>query len=379
MIEERHDAMEHWGNTPLPHVTERTKDDVKMMDQAELREGRSLDDLMPDLAASTQRLRTAAQKGLEGASAWLDDINQHRWKKLPKDATTTLQRKENLDELKAALAEYRNDKHFTIMERFRSVFDPNTGLVLESEVTRLAGTFRGLFQCFTFTSSLIAFSHELVTYLEFTLLIELDQPKNKFQFPGKFVQQVIENANDSTGGTNNYDIGIQDQLVDDGSEASTHLRDSDDEGESKADRKLRKKKRAERKWRADPDARTPKNGMQRMGRTMAHIWRGLSGPNGLFALRYGIVSIALWIPSVLPSSAKFSYENRALWALIMAQTGMGVFTGEQVLNFVTRMTGTCIGVVLGMVVWYIGAPGKGHGNAYGVAAATVSVCYTDTY
>lgn len=34
--------------------------------------------------------------------------------------------------------------------------------------------------------------------------------------------------------------------------------------------------------------------------------------------------------------------------------------------------GTAIGLVVGMVVWYIGAPGLGDGNPYGIAAATVS-------
>jgi hypothetical protein len=35
--------------------------------------------------------------------------------------------------------------------------------------------------------------------------------------------------------------------------------------------------------------------------------------------------------------------------------------------------GTIIGLVLGMLAWYIGAA-KGPGNPYGVAAATVSDC-----
>lgn len=30
-------------------------------------------------------------------------------------------------------------------------------------------------------------------------------------------------------------------------------------------------------------------------------------------------------------------EKRGLWALIMAQTGMGVFTGEQITSFFVRM------------------------------------------
>ena len=40
-------------------------------------------------------------------------------------------------------------------------------------------------------------------------------------------------------------------------------------------------------------------------------------------------------------------------------------------QFVFRFGGTAIGLVLGMVGWYIGA-GRGNGNAYGLTAISVS-------
>lgn len=67
----------------------------------------------------------------------------------------------------------------------------------------------------------------------------------------------------------------------------------------------------------DPDASDPHNGVQRFGRGLYRLWQGLTGVNGIFALKYGIVSIALWIPQVIESSAYFTYTNRGLWALIM--------------------------------------------------------------
>lgn len=50
---------------------------------------------------------------------------------------------------------------------------------------------------------------------------------------------------------------------------------------------------------------------------------------------------------------------------------MGVYTGEQIGSFILRMGGTILGLIIGMVAWYIGA-GHGPGNPYGVAASTVS-------
>lgn len=54
----------------------------------------------------------------------------------------------------------------------------------------------------------------------------------------------------------------------------------------------------------------------------------------------------------------------------LARTGLGVYTGQQVWEFITRCGGTVLGLVLGMVVWYIGA-GKGNGSPYGIAAASI--------
>lgn len=56
----------------------------------------------------------------------------------------------------------------------------------------------------------------------------------------------------------------------------------------------------------------------------------------------------------------------------MAQTGLGVFAGEQIAGFIARMAGTLIGLVFGMLAWYMGS-GHGTGNPYGVVAATLFV------
>lgn len=38
----------------------------------------------------------------------------------------------------------------------------------------------------------------------------------------------------------------------------------------------------------------------------------------------------LWVPAVCHLTAWFYYENRTLWALIMAQMGLGLYAGDQV-------------------------------------------------
>ena len=55
------------------------------------------------------------------------------------------------------------------------------------------------------------------------------------------------------------------------------------------------------------------------------VFRFLKSPEGIFAFRLGIVSVALWIPAVCHSSAWLYYENRGVWALIMAQVCLSFF------------------------------------------------------
>lgn len=69
----------------------------------------------------------------------------------------------------------------------------------------------------------------------------------------------------------------------------------------------------------NPDAFPPKTGSGKAFLKLAGFFRFFKSANGIYALRMGIVSVALWIPSVCESTAWFYYDNKGLWALIMAQ------------------------------------------------------------
>lgn len=53
----------------------------------------------------------------------------------------------------------------------------------------------------------------------------------------------------------------------------------------------------------------------------------------------------------------------------MAVTGLSIYSGDLVLGFLTRFGGSCAGLVLGMLIWYVGNA-KGS-NPYGTTAAMV--------
>lgn len=102
------------------------------------------------------------------------------------------------------------------------------------------------------------------------------------------------------------------------------------------------------------------------------VYHWFISAEGLFALRMVIVTIALGIPAVIPTSAGFYYREKGIWALIMGQTTMLVYMADFVFSVVCRTFGTVVGGVLGLVAWYIGS-GHGTGNPYGLAAITGAV------
>ncbi|WKT51003.1 Brefeldin A sensitivity protein-related, domain of unknown function DUF2421 [Fusarium oxysporum f. sp. vasinfectum] len=92
-----------------------------------------------------------------------------------------------------------------------------------------------------------------------------------------------------------------------------------------------------------------------------------TGVEGLHALRALVLTIALAVPAVIPSSAGFYYREKGLWALIMAQMALEPYMSDFTSGILIRTLGTVAGGILGLLCWYIGS-GNGPGNPYGLAA-----------
>jgi hypothetical protein len=172
------------------------------------------------MASATAPLRSAAQTSLETAIAWLIELNQTRWRKPKAVSSGTDVRERNLDSLRSAVQEFRQSKHFEILEPFRDAFDGQGNFK-----TELLGAYkysgRDLFRCYVFTTNLVYFSLVLIEFLELLLEIERKTPQSKFQLPTRFAQMLVKSANDSTGGTNPLDMGVKDPGHVDGDEGST--------------------------------------------------------------------------------------------------------------------------------------------------------------
>ncbi|KAL1410381.1 hypothetical protein Q8F55_004389 [Vanrija albida] len=378
VVDDMHKAQTRLRDKPLPHITSVVKENVQNAFNAvhagSSPNGRSLNDLLPQVSEATADLRAASNKGLEDAMFWLNEINHHRFKKHPVDSPVITVRQENLQRLKDALADFLNNKHLALLGPFKPLFDEQTGRLKITDpknVDKVALSLRSLFRCFIFTTTYVSYAKTLVDYLEFLLLIERTSPENKLQFPGpaKFADDLINTATDKD--QNDTDgLNINSPLNDNGRDSTTDptLDDGDDQDDVD-EKRTKKKMRAPRQWAKDPDAGDPKTVFQRIGRYAVAGFNHIFSPSGVFALKYGLVSVVMWIPSVAPGSAKFYYDQRGLWALIMSSTGMGFIAGEQILNFLERGGGSVLGAILGMAAWYAGN-GGGNGFRYGFVIAT---------
>ncbi|KAF4905041.1 hypotheticall protein [Colletotrichum viniferum] len=88
---------------------------------------------------------------------------------------------------------------------------------------------------------------------------------------------------------------------------------------------------------------------------------------GIDALRTLIVTIALALPAVIPSSAGFYYREKGFWAMVMGQLAIEPYMSDLLSGIIIRTLSTIAGGIVGLVCWYIGA-GSGPGNPYGLAA-----------
>lgn len=167
--------------------------------------GTTLEELTPILSSATEDLRVVAVKAFKDASDWLDSVNHSRWRQ-QRDAVPITTRESNIANLRSTLGEFRETKHFDLLEPFREAFD-SAGNVKSEYMPMIQYSARDLFKCHVFTTNLIAFSLSLVDFLSFLLEVERANPKPRIQLPSAFTKKLMESANQQGASTNPLDLG----------------------------------------------------------------------------------------------------------------------------------------------------------------------------
>ncbi|KAI0292715.1 hypothetical protein BC826DRAFT_1092011 [Russula brevipes] len=292
-------------------------------------------DILPLLREATSELRFSTSNALTAVSDTISLVNTTRWS-WHSTADALAEQGQRLDSaaerLRGALAEFKETGRLRLLEPF----EPHLG--------KAAAPLRGLYVCYVFSASMVVVSEAILTVVETVLEITSKRRNNRLWAPkglrqlahAFFVEKAIEGDSRAYGETQ-------------------EIKEVIPEGE-------------EGKFRRDPDSRPPTNVMQKMMNGLHGIYQWTKTPEALFVFRYVFITIALWVPAVIKTTAQFYYVQKGIWALVMAQTTLLIYAGDQLYNYVIRLTGTFIGLIVGLLVWYIGNA-HSRGNAYGSAAS----------
>ncbi|KAI1798167.1 hypothetical protein LXA43DRAFT_979068 [Ganoderma leucocontextum] len=294
-------------------------------------------DVLPNIREATAGVRTAGVDVLDALQKLIVSVNTKRYRRSHADQDALLLELDKaLTALRDALEDFKNDRRFVLLQPFRALLDRANA----EEMKNIP--LRSLHISFVFTSNLVSTCSSIISLAECVSSTAAKRPKARLWIPtGLRTIGKMLGSRSGPGDVAGEDTAPEEEI----------------------------EKHNSHRYKLDPDSRPPENGMQRVANIVHKLYLWTKTPEALFTLRYVVVTIALWIPQVLKSTAGFVYAERGIWALIMAQTTLNIYASDQIFNYATRLGGTFIGALIGMVCWYIGS-GHGTGNPYGLAAAT---------
>lgn len=354
------------GNSANSSTTALNAGDTYLLRQL-LRKNHSLEeanmvrfqDVMPVIRESTKDLRDACSDGLQAIKDVFDSINLKRWTR--GGAADSEQRVQDLtksiERLKTALEAFKTSNRLQLLEPFQSIISS-----CKTKEARSSLPLRSLYVSFVFASNLIVAADGIIDLMETVQHTASKRTHNRIWAPGSI--RAVLKALTTRGDHSDQVIGEDEQpevVAEDEKDMKSYsgcifvVEIMFTYGEAEL----------------DPDSKPPTNFPQKVANTIHKVYMWSGTPEATFVFKYVIVSIALWIPAVLRTSAHFVYAEKGVWALIMAQTTLNIFASDQIFNYVARLLGTFLGALVGLVTWYIGF-GSGNGSPYGTAA-TVAV------
>ncbi|KAI0055431.1 hypothetical protein BV25DRAFT_1833168 [Artomyces pyxidatus] len=303
-------------------------------------------DILPILKESTQELRDAAVGGIMAARSMLDFINTNRWVwRNLRQGKPSAEEDERLDiateRLRTAMEDFKNTQRHRLLDPYMSHFTN-----AKTKEAQAALPLRALYVSYVFSATFISVSEGVLVLMELVRDMNSKRRVNRLWAPRGLRHLAHAIFLDKKEGVDGKAFG---------------------EGES-MEEVVPDPPEDEKSYRRDPDSLPPTNIVQKFMTLLHKGYKWTRTPEALFIFRYVLISILLWLPAVFKASAHFYYVNKGIWALIMAQTTLTIFIGDQLYNYVIRLAGTAIGLVYGLLIWYVGNA-RGNGTPYGEAAS----------
>ncbi|KAH8103409.1 hypothetical protein BXZ70DRAFT_728472 [Cristinia sonorae] len=299
-------------------------------------------DVMPTVREATRDLRASTSASITAVQSVLDSINTKRYSRNgDADADKKVEQlADSMHHLRQALADFKETKRLQLVEPFQPLLEATKGYKTGASAPP---PLRTLFISFVFGANMVTLAEGVLNMMEFVLATASKRRRNRLWAPNSI-------------------LAIFKAL------ATRDRRDEQGAGEDEVPDRPEVNEKNATAYKLDPDSRPPTNAIQRFADVLHKIYKWTKSPEALFGIRYALLSVALWIPSVVRSTAHFAYAEKAIWVLIMAQTTMNIYASDQIYNYVLRVAGSVLGALLGMLTWYLGNA-HGRGNVYGSAAA----------
>ncbi|KAF2826010.1 hypothetical protein CC86DRAFT_294491 [Ophiobolus disseminans] len=110
------------------------------------------------------------------------------------------------------------------------------------------------------------------------------------------------------------------------------------------------------KSKKDPEHLPPANAWERFGNVIRSISHFLGSSESAFGFRAACATMSIAVIAFLRPTQTFFVEQRLVWALIMVAISMTPTAGQSIFQFILRIAGTAIAMVVAFLIWYI--PGQ---------------------
>lgn len=110
------------------------------------------------------------------------------------------------------------------------------------------------------------------------------------------------------------------------------------------------------KSKKDPEHLPPANAWEKFGNVIREISHFLRSPESAFGFRAACATMSIAIIAFLRDTQTFFVQQRLVWALIMVAISMTPTAGQSMFQFILRIGGTAVAMVVAWLIWYI--PGQ---------------------
>ncbi|RPD56328.1 hypothetical protein L226DRAFT_538461 [Lentinus tigrinus ALCF2SS1-7] len=300
------------------------------------------------LHESCDELLECTQGVLDGVQAWFGEVRRASFAGKAKVQRVRAERLAKLEGLsvnvKETLNRFKKEKRHRVLDPYRSAFDPKH--------VRAPGFYdppphRYLFHCYVYQYHLMRFNSILTEVLDEIIQLEKEAQKPRLWWPSTPIRKMLDwspwDPSEEMDRQDDEDPDIIQGIQPDW---------NDDLGKT---------------GRRDPDALPPANAFQQVMHWVYDLASALTRGNVLFAIKAGLLTVILCIPTFLKATAQFAYSQRFVWGIFMGQLTLARFRGDTTFGLTARIFSTIGGCLLGTALWYI-STGNGAGNPYGLAA-----------